>query len=410
MFSLEGSLQPPHLGKGINTNTVFQFHLHYSSKSQHLTLYLVLHSTFTRSLLVCLSVCTLYMIFHGLVIIPQNYFQQINLQRTFEPPTVVHIPQLINTTGMILQTITEGNSESCTDVIYTCDGRAPVPSLMMATSTSNMTMVDASWGAMVLLSKLPKFNQTCFAFFQLSDQYFGVDGRRLHMVWGRLPITALVLSLFPKAQYMLYMDTDATLSSARHTPTDMYHALSYDGYGSDATFQHLSPGLIVNKPMTGWLCHQCRYLNLNHGCFNTGALLWHRSNGMQNILQHWWESRLHNTTQNLFVKEGNTRVRAFHGWGSGNREKMSEQNRLMYLFNTDPDVNKEVWPVPRAASRFTNTTSCPEDTLHHLPCLQNDRIKFAEWELETPSCYINHYADIKPQVIEVLKTMRGFMG
>ena len=69
---------------------------------------------------------------------------------------------------------------------------------------------------------------------------------------------------------MLYLDTDAVFSSSKYTTT------SCDEFGGpNATGQHLSPTLIVNKPMTGLLCHQYMYIELAHGCFNTaGALFW----------------------------------------------------------------------------------------------------------------------------------------
>lgn len=119
--------------------------------------------------------------------------------------------------------------------------------------------MERSHPNLLRLSISHTFNQTCFAFFQLSSQYFTTNGRDgLHMVWGRLPATAMVLSIFQEPQLMLYLDNDAVFPSSKYTPTDIYHQLSFDEYrGLNATGQHLSPALIVNKPMTGWLCHQC---------------------------------------------------------------------------------------------------------------------------------------------------------
>jgi hypothetical protein len=230
------------------------------------------------------------------------------------------------------------------------------------------------------------------------------------MVWGRIPATAILLSAFPKAQFMLYMDTDAMLSSASFTPSMMYHALSYDGKGANATFNYLQPSLIVNKPLTGWLCSQCQDFGLGHGCFNSGALLWRRSKGMELVLRRWWESRLNNGTQNV-IREENGTTYYFHGWWPenpshiNNADKMSEQNRLMYIFNNDADVRKKIWPVPREISEVFNSSSCPNAVnVNYTPCLQND-FAGVQWDPSTPACFINHYADRKEAVHEVLEMM-----
>ena len=129
---------------------------------------------------------------------------------------------------------------------------------------------------------------------------------------------------------------------------------------------------------------------------------------MNLVIQRWWASRLLNSTQNLFL---NTTNRPFHGWAAKNTasNKMSEQNRLMYLFKVDPEFNKQVWPVPRAPSFKTNTSSCPEDVRFHFPCLQNDRSGSGEgvWDEDEPSCFISHYADKKHKVHDVLAKLLG---
>lgn len=315
----------------------------------------------------------------------------------------------IDTTG-VLPSLIRGNPDTCSDLIFTCDGRIP------NSTTQNRTILDASWDAMVFMSQRPIFNKTCFAFFHLSSQHFSMNGTALNMVWGRLPAASLSTSLFPNAQYMLYMDSDAMLSSANYTPTSMYYALSYDGYGTNASFKHLTPSLIVNKPMSGWLCNQCRYFALEHGCFNSGALLWRRSKGMQLVLQRWWDSRMHDGMQNFFFPlEGNNtnNKRPFYGWSPNvppainHGHKMSEQNRLMYVFNMDADVGELVWPVPRQLS-VRNISSCPEAIHFHTPCLQNDRAKWGEWD-SSPSCFINHYADRKEAVHDVLQMMNSWI-
>ena len=67
---------------------------------------------------------------------------------------------------------------------------------------------------------------------------------------------------------------------------------------------------------------------------------------------------------------------------------------------TDEDVGRKIWPVPRQISYVFNSSSCPNGVIDHTPCLQND---FAgpQWN-ESPSCFINHYADNKELVHDVL--------
>eukprot|EP00957_Ditylum_brightwellii_P143866 10962685-Ditylum_brightwellii.AAC.1 len=54
----------------------------------------------------------------------------------------------------------------------------------------NKSISDSNWDAMLIISHLPVFNQTCFAFFHISDQHYQpIVG--LHPMWGRIPATAL---------------------------------------------------------------------------------------------------------------------------------------------------------------------------------------------------------------------------
>eukprot|EP00985_Skeletonema_marinoi_P008276 scaffold3705_cov159-Skeletonema_marinoi.AAC.2 len=203
---------------------------------------------------------------------------------------------------------------------------------------------------------------------------------------------------------MLYMDTDAILASPRYTPSVMYDALKYNGHENStntATLKQLSPSLIVNKPLTGWMCGECEKFGLGHGCFNSGALLWHKSEGMELILKAWWESRLDNTTQNIFHDEA-----AFHGWSNSNQpngDKMSEQNRLMYIYHSNHAVRSRILSVPRQHSVEFNSSSCPNavDTAH-TPCLQNDFSRHVKWDSPDPSCFIDHYCDNKEALHGVL--------
>ena len=47
------------------------------------------------------------------------------------------------------------------------------------------------------------------------------------------------------------------------------HVLKYDG----------------REYSKGWMCGECEKFRLGHGCFNLGALLWHKSEGMELILK-----------------------------------------------------------------------------------------------------------------------------
>lgn len=304
----------------------------------------------------------------------------------------------IDTTGVSLTNI-QGDPTMCNDVIYT--GHSLDPMGAARTDEKDQSMISSGWESMAHLvrtSPLLKGN-TCFAFFLVSSPWIDQSGIEFHPVWGRLPATALVMSAFPKADIFLYMDSDALLASQDKSPTMMYDELSFDGYGDDATSRKLKPGLIVNKPQTGWLCGQCEKFGLGHGCFNSGALLWHRANA-EPVLRAWWESRKMDESKNFFNPETGE---GFHGWNGNEKDrvgdKMGEQNRLMYVYGSDPSVREVVWPVPRQKSKEFNSESCPnavdED---HIPCLQNDWSSTVKWKPSGPSCFISHYADNKELV------------
>ncbi|KAL3904440.1 MAG: hypothetical protein SGARI_004923 [Bacillariaceae sp.] len=193
----------------------------------------------------------------------------------------------------------------------------------------------------------------------------------------------------------------------------MYHALAYDGYGGpNATNQHKRPGLIVNKPLNGWLCMKCEQFGLGHGCFNSGVLLWRRSKEALHILHTWWNARHDHGQANFFRNatedSGDTFIEHFHGWSEPEKpdpgEKMSEQNRLMYIYATNQAMQEAIWPVPRQLSDSSNSSSCPG----HTPCLQNDRALEAQWnETEKSTCFVNHFADDKGLPVEVMKLMEA---
>lgn len=287
--------------------------------------------------------------------------------------------QWMNTTGITLLE-TEGDPTTCKDVIYMADNRSP---------TENTSHVYPSWKALsYIVQNFPSFNSTCAAYYHIQKE------KTIHPVWGRLPVTALAMSHFTNAGIFLYLDTDALLANARYTPQVMYEIIVNEYKGEmNATSKELLPSLIVNKPRKGWLCKaQCVLFNLGHGCFNSGVLLWRRSEGVNIILKAWWGSRLDNATQNIYDEVTN---QWFYGW-NGPRDKMSEQNRLMYIYHTNPEVRKRILPVPRQQAAFTNYTSCPEKVdKDHTPCLQDDYEMNAKWNRTGPSCFVNHYSNRK---------------
>lgn len=302
-------------------------------------------------------------------------------------------------TGVSLTTI-QGDPSKCTDVIFMVDSRDPFTG--EGEDDRDFRAISKVVESMEYITRTSSAlrRSTCFAFVKISSPFIDSNGKELHPVWGRLPATALVMSVFQKADIFLYMDSDAILAFSDKTPTMMYNELAFDGYGADATMQHLRPGLIVNKPLTGWLCGECEKFGLGHGCFNTGVLLWHRANA-EPILRAWWDSRNDKRSQNIFdpeTKEG------FHGWNDDEptHDKMGEQNRLIYLFGSDPLVRGLVWPVPRQKSEEHNSESCPNFVDEaHTPCLQNDFIYHGKWNPSDPSCFISHLPDEKKNILEV---------
>jgi len=112
-------------------------------------------------------------------------------------------------------------------------------------------MINRGWESLAYLVRTsPELKRnTCAVFFIIHSPLRHKNGNEMHPVLGRVPATALVMTAFPNADVFLYMDSDALLSFPDKTPTMMYIELAYDGYGNDATFQHLKPDLIVNKPL-----------------------------------------------------------------------------------------------------------------------------------------------------------------
>lgn len=304
----------------------------------------------------------------------------------------------VDTTGVDLYD-SRGDVSTCRDVIYTVDSRAP---------DDGGSIVNASWGALsFVVEKFPVFNSTCSAFFRVSGGAFGDNGT-LHPVWGRVPATVLAMRTFRRARVFLYLDTDAMLASPRIGPSDMYRALvAKHGVerGENDTARPTSvepPSLVVNKPTKRWLCQkQCEVFGLGHGCFNSGALLWYRSEGAILILRSWWESRLDDPSMN-FVRDG----KVFYGWPSTYpaRDKMSEQNRLMYVYGTNVEAARRILPVPRQPGSISGTTSCPEEVDDaHVPCLQDDHKSHnPEWDRKRRfSCFVNHYSITKNTMHEL---------
>jgi galactosyl transferase GMA12/MNN10 family len=312
----------------------------------------------------------------------------------------------MNTSGIVLKYI-HGDPNSCKDVIYTGHTNDPMG------EGQNHTVSAASWkGLSYAVNTFPILNNTCLAFFQIANPFLpSGQAMPLHPVWGRLPATALVMKRFPKASILLYLDSDALIAFPDQNPTSMYRELAYDGYGENATFKQLQPALIVNKPFQGWLCGECERFGLGHGCFNSGALLWHRSRAATVVLQAWWESRHSSESGNLFSGE-----EPFHGWHKSTQEErwadsMGEQNRLMYIYHSNEAVHSAVWPVPRQRQVIEKKgISCPSDLEGHLPCLQNDFAHEGNWNVSKPSCFISHYADKKEKIIDHAALMLQSVG
>jgi len=309
----------------------------------------------------------------------------------------------MNTSGVTLSHI-QGDPTTCKDVIYSGNTRNPFKSSTIDDDNdkdeNDSTIVRKQWKSLARIVRTsPSLRQsTCFAYFIVSSPWIDHRGNEMHPVWGRIPATALVMEAFPKANIFLYMDSDALLAFPDKTPTSMYKKLAFDGYGENATFQHMTPGLIVNKPFTGWLCGECERYGLGHGCFNSGVLLWHRFKA-ERILKAWWNSRNLRESQNIFIEH-----EGFFGWDGNYAErignKMGEQNRLMYLYATNPDVRSAIWPVPRKRSVEFNSESCPDGMAGYTPCLQSDWISEAMWDTTEPSCYVNHYAERKESILK----------
>jgi len=309
----------------------------------------------------------------------------------------------INSSSVELREIV-GDPEVCTDVIYTGDNRD---------YGNTSTFVGAHWMGLTNLVKNHKNKTTiCAAFFKIPNPFLDVqDGvqRQLHPVWARLPATALIMNTFLQATHFLYMDTDAlpAYSDDRIIPRNMYKTLSYDGYGETPSYTYKHPGLIANKPATGWMCSQCEKFGLGHGCFNTGVLLWRKSTAAQVVIKAWWESRLSDHNENFVVENDDGTEEEFPFWEHKDEskrlnQKMGEQTRLYYVYATNPDVHEAMWPVPQQKSSEFNSSSCPNGVHGKMPCLQYDiaRRVILDPPDHDPSCFINHYPDYKENIIE----------
>jgi galactosyl transferase GMA12/MNN10 family len=287
----------------------------------------------------------------------------------------------MDTTGIKLWPI-QGNPNVCQDVIYTGNTHTD-PRIWRRNN-----MVHESWkGLSYAVRTFPKLQQTCLVYFQIANPYHPKGhSSPLHPVWARLPATAAVMMRFPKAKYFLYLDSDALLASSDHNPTTMYQAISYDG--ANSTQQQ--PALIVHKPTTGWLFGECQRFGLGYRCLNSGALLWHRSQEANTILQAWWESRHSKRTENFFKYHSEE---PFIGWHQDTQEErltheMGVTNRLMYTYHTNQAVHG-VWPAPRDPAGKS-----------HLPCLLNEWAYQPSSNAGYSSCPINHFNAYEEMAIQ----------
>mmetsp|Transcript_12931 Transcript_12931/g.29512 ORF Transcript_12931/g.29512 Transcript_12931/m.29512 type:complete len:448 (+) Transcript_12931:89-1432(+) len=283
--------------------------------------------------------------------------------------------------------------ETCGDVIYVVDDRLP--------SSDNTTYIAAQWRALShIVENFEPFNGTCIAFYDVRAGVF--EARKLHQVWARIEATFAVFDDFPRASYALYMDTDSILSSPRHAPTDMFRSLAV-AYRNESSASDVPPSLIVNKPYFAWLCNLCNGYGLGSNCINSGVLLWRRSSGARFVLQKWWESQFDGRTQNFYLDE---HWGYFNGWAwDDNRglDKMSEQNRLMYIAWTIPKVREAMLIGPTFPSR-SKLTSCPERV--DGPCLQKDSFRGIEWtDNDEEHCYVQHMSERKNNMINISKNI-----
>ena len=407
----------------------------------------------------------------------------------------------MNTTGVTLARV-QGDPTTCTNVIYTVNTYNPFQNQNQnhkkkkgkkndddddgneakeRKEQENIAKVVHAKSLRFLVRTSPILkDSTCVAFFVVDDPWMvtrsSKKGRSsksyaLHPVWGRLPATAIAMTTFVQAQYFLYLDSDALLVYPDITPATMYEQLRYDYEPNNIKSIHEheqpqktkhTPGLIVNKPFTGWLCGQCEQFHMGHGCFNSNVLLWYKSNTATQILNDWWKLRYSKAIHNMYVSKENTDEEKgneddrndsndkdnddnvkefFHGW-SGTikdrlKEKNGEANRLMYLFHTysqeeknDDENEIRIWPVPRKRSEDFNSESCPNSMdAGYTPCLQTDSSSTIRWnpdhnddidtdadadadhqQQQPSSCYIHQYSDDKELLFQHAAKIMEYTG
>ncbi|EJK72602.1 hypothetical protein THAOC_05849, partial [Thalassiosira oceanica] len=95
----------------------------------------------------------------------------------------------------------------------------------------------------------------------------------------------------------------------------------------------------------------------------------------------------------------------FNGWAwDDNRglDKMSEQNRLMYIAWTIPKVREAMLIGPTFPSR-SKLTSCPERV--DGPCLQKDSFRIEWTDNDEEHCYVQHMSERKNNMINISKNI-----
>ena len=115
----------------------------------------------------------------------------------------------MDTTGITVSHI-QGDATACKYVIYTGDTRNPINVTEEESDADMIAQVQKSMSHMVCTLRTHKGNITWFAFFGIASRWIDPTVREFHPVWGQVPATALVMSIFPKADifftwaWMLY--------------------------------------------------------------------------------------------------------------------------------------------------------------------------------------------------------------
>lgn len=110
----------------------------------------------------------------------------------------------------------------------------------------------------------------------------------LYETWCKLRAMRQVQADFPRAEYFLYMDTDAVVDY-------QFRDRSLLDLLQNMTTEWLPDWNIDERPFAlnqegpGMWCGMVHEGNFSH-CLNTGTILWKRSRESTSIMEHWWMS------------------------------------------------------------------------------------------------------------------------